>query len=222
MPLVRTLAAILAVVSMQCGAAPFALQLGDARVALDAPAGFADTTFTGSPRLQDIAESLTSASNRILVFAISDADLRRFMVGDQMELKRYMLIATPKVSERESLGASGFARLSADALRSLGPVPAAETDYAKYLDAQPPGRPSLLAQLANEQSVLSVLQGSRLPPPRRGEPPAYALSTATLMLIRGKALNLTVYSAYESPGDVDWIRSITARWVEDLKRLNAR
>ena len=55
-----------------------------------------------------------------------------------------------------------------------------------------------------------------------GDPPAYALSTATLMLIRGKTLNLTVYSAYESAGDTDWIRSITARWIEDLKRLNAR
>ena len=218
----RTLAGIFAAVSLQCAAAPFAIQLGDTRVALDAPPGFADSTFTGSPRLQDIAESLTSASNRVLLFALSDADLRRFMVGDQMELKRYMLIATPKVSERESLGASGFARLSADALRNLGPAPAADTDLAKYLDAQPPGRPSLLAQLTNEQTVLSVLQGSRQPPPRRGDPPAYALSTATLMLIRGKTLNLTVYSAYESAGDTDWIRSITARWIEDLKRLNAR
>jgi hypothetical protein len=222
LPLFRLLAAALALVSLQCGAAPFAIQLGETRIALDAPPGFADTGFTGSPRLQDIAEGLTSASNRILVFAISDADLRRFMVGDQMDLKRYMLIATPKGSERESLSAGGFARLAGDSLRALGAAPAADADYQKYLDAQPQGRASLLAELVKEQSVLAVLQGSRLPPVRRGEPAAYQLSSTTLMLVRGKALNLTVYGAYESAADVEWIRAITVRWIEDLKRLNAR
>jgi hypothetical protein len=222
MTAVRFLAALACAASLQCVAAPFAIQLGDTRIALDAPPGFADTGFTGSPRLQDIAEGLTSASNRILLFAISDADLRRFMVGDPMELKRYMLIATPKGSERESLSAGGFARLTGDSLRSLGAAPAADADYQKYLDAQPPGRASLLAELVKEQSVLAVLQGSRLPPVRRGEPATYVVTTTTLVLLRGKALSLTVYSAYESAADVDWIRAITVRWIEELKRLNAR
>src|SRR4029450_8217966 len=53
-------------------AAPFAVQVGEARIGVDAPPGFADTTFTGSPRLQELAEALTSPSNRILLFAISD------------------------------------------------------------------------------------------------------------------------------------------------------
>ena len=218
----RILAALLAAAAFDCAAAPFAVQLGDARVALDAPAGFADTAFTGSPRLQDLAETLTSASNRILLFAISDADLRRFMVGDQMELKRYMVVATPKGAERDSLGAAGFARMTGDSLRELGAAPAAGADYPKYLDAQPPGRASLLAELAREATVMSVLQGTRLPPQRRNEPPVYVLSTTSLMLVRGKALNLTVYAAYETDLDVEWIRSITARWIEDLKRLNGR
>jgi hypothetical protein len=222
MAAVRFLAALVCAASLQCVAAPFAIQVGETRIALDAPPGFADTGFTGSPRLQDIAEALTSASNRILLFALSDADLRRFMAGDPMELKRYMLVATPKVSERESLSAGAFTRLVGDALRSLGTAPAADADYRKYLDAQPQGRASLLAELAKEQSVLSVLQGSRLPPARRGEPETYLLSSATLMLVRGKTLNLTVYSPYESAADIDWVRAITVRWIEELKRLNGR
>jgi hypothetical protein len=219
---VRFAASLLVVFSLAANAAPFAIQLGDARVALDAPAGFADTAFTGSPRLQDLAETLTSASNRILLFAISDADLRRFMAGDQMELKRYMVIAMPKGSERDNLGASGFARLAGDSLRELGAAPAAGTDYSRYLDAQPPGRASLLAELAREPTVMSVLQGSRLPPQRRSDPPVYLLSTTSLMLVRGKALNLAVYTAYETDLDLEWIRSLTARWIEDLRRLNGR
>ena len=71
-------------------AAPFAVQLGDTRLALDAPPGFSDVQATGSPRLLDLAEALTSASNRILLFALEDGDVRRFTVGDSLELRRYV------------------------------------------------------------------------------------------------------------------------------------
>src|SRR5256885_6671288 len=98
-------------------AAPFAIQLGDTRLGLDAPPGFSDTVFTGSPRLQELAESLTSASNRILMFAVTDADLRRFTVGDQIEAKRYMLAITPRGLERERITAKVFGAFVNDSLR---------------------------------------------------------------------------------------------------------
>jgi hypothetical protein len=85
-----------ALFSPQAAAAPFGVQVGDSRIGLDAPAGFSDTSFTGSPRLTELAETLTSPSNRILLFAISDGDLRRFMAGDPPELRRYMIAVTPK------------------------------------------------------------------------------------------------------------------------------
>src|SRR5512145_2057 len=97
--------------------APFAVQVGESRIGLDAPPGFADTAFTGSPRLQELAESLTSASNRILLFAISDLDLRRFMVGDPPEFRRYMLAVTPKGMEREHVTQGSFNVLVSDSLR---------------------------------------------------------------------------------------------------------
>src|SRR5437762_6014112 len=101
-------------------AAPFAIQLGDTRLGLDAPPGFSDTGFTGSPRLQELAESLTSASNRILLFALTDADLRRFMQGDPLEAKRYMVAVTPRTLERERLTAARFGTYVNDSLRDLG------------------------------------------------------------------------------------------------------
>jgi hypothetical protein len=205
-------------------AAPFAVQVGEAKIGLDAPPGFADTGFTGSPRLLELAETLTSASNRILLFAISDADLRRFMVGDTPEFRRYMLAVTPKGLERDRVSAGAFAGFVAESLRELG-VPAAHSDYPKYLDSQPQGKASLLAGLRKDPDVVSVLQGSRLPSPGgrfQQEKPQYLLSTTTLMLVRGKALSLAVYTGYNSPADLDWIRSITARWIEELRRLNSR
>ncbi len=227
MPAVRALASTilafgLALASLAAAAEPFAVRLGDARIGLDAPAGFADTTFTGSPRLQELAESLTSASNRILLFALTDEDLRRFEQGDQLEAKRYMIAVTPKGMERDRLTPAVFSAFVLDSLKGLGKPPAPGTDVRKVLDASP-GRLALLQELRRDPKVVSILQGMRIPAQQPyGEKPRYALTTTTLILLRGKALNLGVYGPYDSPEDLDWIRVTTARWVDQLERLNER
>lgn len=211
------LAALLAMNS--AFAAPFAVQVGEARIGLDAPPGYADTTATGSPRLMELGEALTSASNRILLFAVSDADLRRFTQGDELELRRYMAIVTPRALERERLTEAAFRKFIADALAG---APPAAGDYAKHLDAQPVGATTLLAELRKEAELISVLQGARIKAGGFFKSAEYMLSTTTMMLVRGKALTLSVFTRYEDPADLEWIRSATVRWIDELKRLNAK
>lgn len=213
-----------ALIATSAIAAPFAVQVGDTRLALDAPPGFSDVQMTGSPRLLELAEALTSASNRILLFALEDADVRRFNVGDTPVLRRYVIAVTPKGLESARVNLAAFQRLAADSVRELGSAPPADTTYRGYLDGQPRGRPSLLAELRRDQDTVSVLQGMRLPDAQqqRSREAQYVLSTTTLMLIRGKALNVSLYSAYASDADVDWIRGTTERWIEELQRLNLR
>jgi hypothetical protein len=223
MPHVRAATAFIASLSASWAlAAPFAVQVGEARIALDAPPGFADTAFTGSPRLQELAESLTSPSNRILLFAISDGDLRKFTLGDPPEFRRYMLAVTPKELERSRVDRQAFDRFSSAMVRELGEPAPAGANALEYLDTQPPGKPSVLAELRRDPEVVSMLVGARLVPQRRAEKPQYLVSTNTLMRVRGKALNLAVYGAYETASDIDWIRAITSRWIDDLQRLNDR
>ncbi len=204
-------------------AAPFAVQVGEARLALDAPPGFSDVQATGSPRLAELAEALTSASNKILVFALEDGDVRRFSLGDSLELRRYVIVVTPKALERERVSSGAFSAFVSESLRELGPA-AQGADLRRALDAQPPGHAALLGELRKDSQVVSVLQGARLPDPSGSKqaPPRYVLSTTTLMLLRGKALNLALYTAYDQEADVDWIRATTARWLEDLQRMNNR
>lgn len=226
MPPVRFLAALLAGVSLHCAAVPFAVQVGDSRIALDAPPGFADTAFTGSPRLQELAETATSASNRILLFALSDVDLRRFMAGDPLEGRRYMIVSTPRVLEQDRMTPATFERLVAESMRGVEPA-AAGADPRKALDGRP-GKQTLLAALRRDPDAVSLLQGLRVPPPPRTglfseETPAqYLISTTSLVLLRGKALSLTVHAVYESAADLDWIRVTTLRWIDELRRLNTR
>lgn len=198
---VRAFAALLLLFSMKTLSAPFAVQVGEARVALDAPPGFADSSFTGSPRLQELAESQTSPSNKILMFAISDGDLRRFMAGDTPEFRRYMLVVTPKAMEHDRITPAAFKELADNAARA-----------AQGADA---------AELRKDPGVFSLQLITQVPA-RRGGEPQQLLTTRTLMLMRGKALDLTVLAVHESPADVDWIRAVTARWIEELQRLNAR
>jgi hypothetical protein len=221
MPRVRLLAFLLALFVHCALAAPFAVQLGDARVALDTPPGFSDVQATGSPRLLELAEALTSASNRIVLFALEDIDVRRFTVGDTPELRRYCLVVTPKPFEGARVTLVAFRQLVADVMRDVGtPLPAGG-DLRAQLDSTK-GRPALVAELRRDQEVESMLQGARMSEARRGEPAKYLLSSTTLLLVRGRALNLSVYSLYETPADLDWIRATTLRWVEDVQRLNNR
>jgi hypothetical protein len=218
---VRLCVVLLMGISLQCAAAPFAVQVGEARIGLDAPSGFADTQFTASPRLQELGESLTSASNRILLFALSDADLRRFTVGDQLELRRYMIAVTPRSMERARFGEDAFKQFAGESMLGLG-APPAEKDPVKYLDSRPTGVVSLLQELRKDADVISVLQGVRSKGGGFFERSKYLLTSTTLMLVRGKALSLSVYTQYDDPADLEWIRVTTARWIEELKRLNLR
>ncbi|MSQ63614.1 MAG: hypothetical protein EXR33_07240, partial [Betaproteobacteria bacterium] len=60
-------AALLAALPPSGAAAPFTVRLGLEKIVLDAPPGFTDTTELASPRLQDLAASLISPSNRLLL-----------------------------------------------------------------------------------------------------------------------------------------------------------
>ena len=224
LPLIRALVAALTVVSLQCAAAPFALQVGDVRLGFDLPPGFADSLPTGSPRLQDLAESLTPATNRILIFALSDGDMRRFNSGDAPELKQYLMVVTPKAQEQERMSLQAFDRYVRDGLRGMGaPI---EGDLAKALEARPPGELTLVAELLREADAASVLRAMRVPPPpaeslfSARKPSQYVLTSSSLVLLRGKTLTLTVTSAYETKADVEALRSLTLRWIDDLRRLN--
>jgi hypothetical protein len=220
MAAVRTLAtSLLAALSLNCAAAPFAVRLGEVPVVLDAPAGFADTLDLASPRLQALAEGLTSASNRILLFALTDADLRRFTVGDAPELRRYLLVATPRALERESVGLSQFRKIAADAAASLG-KPASPKDLRAFLEAQPVGQANYLAELRRTPLMVSLLIGTRLPP-REGKP-QYLLNTTTLLLLRGKQLVASTYAEFGEDLDDAWVRALTSSWIDELQRLNAR
>ena len=75
----------------------------------------------------------------MLLFAVSDADLRRFTLGDPLDLRRYMIVVTPRGMERERVTAASFKRFVGESMQGLGEAPAAG-DIAKYLDSQPSGR----------------------------------------------------------------------------------
>jgi hypothetical protein len=219
----RLLAFLLAAFSATVVAAPFAVQVGETKLALDTPTGFADVQATGSPRLLELGEALTSASNKILLFALEDSDVRRFNVGDSPELRRYAIIVTPRDLQTARVNNAAFRGLVKESLRDLGAPPDPSTPLRTYLDAEP-RRPKLLSELRRDQDVESIMQGARMPDPPRSSKsePRYLLSSTTLMLVRGKAVNLALYTVHNGPEDVEWLRAATLRWIEELQQLNLR
>ena len=219
------IAALLALPPPDATAAPYVVRLGTEKIALDTVPGFTDTTDLASPRLNDLAATLTSPSNRILLFAVTDADLRRFTNGERLDLKRrYLLAVTPKELERERVRPDLFRALVSDSLKELGKLEQV-ADLIKFLEERPIGLTQLLGELTNEPTTVSLLQATRLTP-LPGErmfdrsTPQYLLFTTSFVLVRGKALVVSVYTLYFEPADMEWVKLATRRWVDDLKRLN--
>jgi hypothetical protein len=225
-PVIALAAALLAAVSLNCAAAPFSVRIGLEKIALDTPPGFTDTGDLASPRLQDLAATLTSESNRVLLFGLTDADLRRFTLGDPLEARRYVLVVTAKAAERERIAPDAFEVLATEFLAALGPA-ASPPELVKYLEGQPIGRANMLGELRRAPGAVSVLQAMRLPPlpptamfePSR---PQYQVFSTSLLLVQGKVLRLSAFSMYTGPADLEWLRVTTLRWMEDLRRLNPR
>jgi len=218
------IAALLSVLPLQSAAVPFPVRLGTERLVLDTPPGFTDTTDLASPRLASVSETLTAASNRILIFALADDDLRRFMLGDPLDAKRYMIAATPRGMESQRVSQEVFRVFVTDSLQDLG-APINPPDLAQFLREQPIGKAFLLAELKREPGTVSVLQAARyLDRPAAtfwsSPTPRYLAYSTTLFLLRGKALQLRVYSFYDNPADIDWLKAMTQRWQEELLRLN--
>jgi hypothetical protein len=219
-------AGLLSATALSCAAAPIAMRLGLEKLILDTPPGFSDTTDLASPRLQDLADTLTAASNRILLFALTDTDMRRFTQGEQLDAKRYMIAVTPKALENERVTPTQLAPYIADSLQNLGKL--VETpDVIKYLEGQPIGKAILIGELKKEPAAVSVLQATRLPhlPGKvfwESSKPQYLFFTTTIFILRGKAIQLGVYSLVDGPADVEWLKTITLRWHDELQRLNPR
>ena len=74
---------------------------------------------------------------------------------------------------------------------------------------------------------MSVLQATRLPdrcPATHvlgiGHAAVSSASPRRCSCVRGKALQLAVYTLYDGPADIDWLKTITQRWQDELLRLN--
>jgi hypothetical protein len=216
------LASLVLCAACHAGAAPVTFSIGGERLVVDTVPGISDVMPLASPRLIELAETLTSASNRIILFGLTDRDIRLFMAGDKTDLKRYMLMTTPIHLERERVTAAHFKVMIDDAQRDTGKPPEI-ADYRKYLDEK--GRTSVVAlsQLAQTDTMYSVLLGARIPEDGISgwwSKPTYVISTVTFLLVRNKALSLSVFSNYDGPADVEWIRFVTDRWVQTILQLN--
>ena len=115
---------------------------------------------------------------------------------------------------------SAYTAFAAETLRDLGAMPA-PGDYRKYLESRPAGTINVLGELRKDPDAVAVLLGARSKPTRYFEPSKYQLSTSMLQL-RGKPLTLSAPTQSDEPAEPERLRGTPARWIDELKRLNAR
>jgi len=138
-------------------------------------------------------------------------------------LKYYLLAVTPRALEQDRMSLQAFERYVRDGLRGLGkPI---KGDFTKVLETRPMGEAVVIAELLTDPDAAAVLRAIRIPPPEGlfsyFKPSQYVLSSSAVILLRGKALTLSLTSGYESKADIDAMRTVMLRWIDDLRRLNA-
>jgi hypothetical protein len=136
-------------------------------------------------------------------------------------MRRYVVAATPRAMERDRMSEASFRQFATGEMRGLGKPPAS-ADFPKHLDSHPIGATSFLSELRNDADAVALLQGTRIKDGGWFRPSEYLLSSNALVLVRGKVLSLSLFTRYDDPADLEWIRATTARWIDELKRLNSR
>ena len=209
-------------------AAPFALQVGDLRLGLDAAGRLRRLPLlTGSPRLIELAESLTAASNRILVFALTDADMRRFNGGDAPELRQRLLVVTPRALEHQRTSGRRVRRQRArDAALARQTSRPKATSPEVPRDAPARQRRRASASCAGSRRSWLSCAAFACRPSRR---PVQLLQAVAVRRSRAPPCSCCAANRCSSPSspatrakaDLEWIRATTLRWIDELRRLNA-
>ena len=232
----RCLILLLATWALACGV-PLAYAQADTLatpiertlVQLPVPAGFADPS-RELPQIRQLGERMTPASNRLLAIFMSQADINSALAGLQPAMARYFMAQTLRQTESSQISEAEFAQVKTllrqqyqSLLAELGPKVQGELDRA----AREIGRDAGLESLALKAGELKGLEVFDERPAsisllaatkyrvQAGEnvsevPMAMGITTA---VIKGKLVYFYAYSVYQSPADLDWVRSATRTWL---------
>jgi hypothetical protein len=239
--LVATLLSFVPCYAAELSNAPSAT-VGRTPIALPVPDGYVSTTEI--PALKTLAETVTQATHRLLVGLFRKEDVVAWRNGQPLKTDRYFLIQTERQAEAESMTQAEYARLKSAlkqrvAARIVGNDATANrqtTDAQRQLDASLPalrrqfalppikmslGETTILGISEDQTSSVSTASATKLSAASEGKTvDTVMVSVSTVLLCKGKLINIYGYSTYRSPDDLNWLQGESSRLVATLSAAN--
>jgi len=211
------------------------VDVGGQSVYVPAPAGFHEISRL-SPETRKLAETFTPPDNRLLAVFVSESDLGRIMKGETPKAERYMFLQVYRRLENSGISGTQFSQLVGQvkqqqdtilekAKDEVGPlVDKASGKFAddygislklKIGDLVPLGffmEKSDAAGFASFGKIQGDADGQQLD--------SLLVSGISYVRVKGKLLYAYVYGKYETPKDLDWVRTTSTNWVDQILAAN--
>lgn len=239
MTILRSIAALL--LTLACGIAAPAAEPGDesgglwpanvgaARLMLPVPAGHVEATLV-APGLRQVAERFLPASNRLLAYFVSEAEIRTLSAEPESGLNRYFMVQTLRSLEGRDLSADDFAegrrfiraeytRLLPRAVASIQPhvdsvVRDLRETQAPDLGAVRIGELSGLELFLDDEHAVGLLALTKVSVQAKGRTVDKPMVVASVTARVGRRLvYFYAYSAYRDGDDLEWARRQSREWL---------
>ncbi len=196
------------------------LKVGKASVVLPPPAGFEEVSRT-APQLAQMGRQMTAQSNRFVALYMPAGFVERLQRGEMADLNRYMSVQTIRATEKMVYEGSAIAELFSTVRREMTTSLTTQNFDQGGVAVQRQGAAGAIFD--ETPYSISAIHTVNFNATVGGENRAGQMVTATTFaIIKGKVLNIVVFTPYTSPRDLQWAKDTTTAWVRDIAQVNER
>lgn len=211
------------------------VEIGGVKISVGAPVGFHEISNL-SPETRELAENMTPPTNILLAVFVSEEDLGRILKGQNPTLQRYVLLQTVKEGTDQNFQVEHFRYLIDQVKETQNTLLESVKDQTNRFMLDASGKVSNQTGVpidiqANEQVPLGVFfenanaigfaMLARTREEVKGETTDYVFAAgSTTLLAKSKIMFAYVYGQFESQADIDWVRSISRTWVNEILNSN--
>jgi hypothetical protein len=211
------------------------IPLGKERLSIPAPFGFVEASET-LPELRKEAEHFVSPGNELIAFFIPNEDYADLVRGQDKPMNKYLFVqvrgnskSSTITSEAFNQAKNGYRRLSTESFEKARlDVNRLFKERDKNLSLYPQiysgltisGMVSLGVLDETPRSITMGTLGSLSRVEGNVEESKIMVGAVAIVLIKGKVIIATMYNAYQSVDDIDWLKELVRDWTRALLGSN--
>lgn len=211
------------------------IEVGGKTIHVPAPAGFHEISEL-SPYTRKLAEGMTPQNNRLLAVFVSESDLGRIMKGESPEFGRHMLLMVYRQLEHTDFSGAQFQQLVGQVKQEQEILLEKVKDKAGSLLDDALGKLSKddgvslklkvgetvsLGVFIERNDTVGFASLTKCQVSAEGQQIDYLMASGiSYIRVKGKILYAYVYGIYENQNDLEWVRTTSRKWVDQILTIN--